>query len=141
MYLLYLLYSSIGSEFVSREARSAERATSEGPITRIYCIYCICIYVSIYCIYVCIYVCIYCIYVYIRVFTVFTVFVFTYVRMYKLYVYTVSTYVYTYVYTVFTYVYTLCTVYTYTKLQMRAERASKRSLAKEINNANIKQIR
>ena len=114
MYLLYLLYSSIGSEFVAREARSAERATSERPITRIYCI---CIYVSIYCIYVCIYVCIYCIYVCIRVFNVFVF----------MYVYTVSTYVYTYVYTVFTYVYTLCTVYTCTKLQMRAERASKRS--------------
>ena len=52
MYLLYLLYRSIGSEFVAREARSAERATSALPITRIYCIYFMCIYVCIYCMYI-----------------------------------------------------------------------------------------
>ena len=202
MYLLYLLYNIIGSEFVTREARSAERATSELPITRIYCIYFICIYVCIYeycmyilylrmyicfwsignefvarvarsaeratselpitriyCIYfICIYVCIYCMCIlyfcmYIRFwnfgkricctrsakrearsvlrvsfrlreFTVFTLFVFTYV--YTVYIYCIFVCIYVFIYCIYVFIYLkYCT-----KLQMRAKLASKRLITK-----------
>ena len=155
MYLLYLLYRSIGSEFVARKARSAQRATSELPITRIYCIYFICIYVCIYCIYI-LYLCMYCIYVFgvseanllhakreaqsvlrvsfrLRVFTISTLYVFTYI--YTVCIYFIFVCIYVFIYCIY-----VCIYFIYcTKLQMR--RSAHRSARLKNNKMEVIQSR